>query len=71
MLRGTLTMTYISQYEKDMKNAFDQLQKAIKDQVWNTSDYRVSLSLSALLILITNMYKMIAEIGDKINGENE
>lgn len=64
-------MTYISQYEKDMKNAFDQLQKVIKDQVWNTSDYRVSLSLSALLILITNMYKMIAEIGDKINGENE
>ena len=63
-------MTYISQYEKDIDYAFDQLQKATAN-AWNTPDYKIIQAMNVLLQLIGKMYGMVAEIGDKINGENE
>lgn len=63
-------MSYISQYEKDMDYAYDQIQKATAN-AWNTSEYKTIQALNALLQLTGSMYKIVAEIGDRINGENE
>ena len=53
-------MTYISQYKKDMDVAYDQIEKAINNATIQ--------ALNALLLLMDGMYRMIAEIGDEING---
>ena len=63
-------MSYILQYEKDMDYAYDQIQKATAN-AWNTPDYKIIHALNILLQLTGNMYKMDAEIGDKVNGDNE
>lgn len=63
-------MSCISQYEKDMDYVYDQIQKATAN-AWNASEYKTIQALNALLQLTGNMYKMVAEIGDRINGENE
>lgn len=63
-------MTYISQYKKDMDVAYDQIEKAINN-AWNTPEYKTIQALNALLLLMDSMYRMIAEIGDEINGTNK
>jgi len=63
-------MKYILQYEKDMDCAYDQIQEATAN-AWNTPDYKIIQAMNVLLQLTGNMYKMVAEIGDKINGEDE
>lgn len=63
-------MTYISQYKKDMDVAYDQIEKAINN-AWNTPEYKTIQALNALLLLMDGMYRMIAEIGDEINGTNK
>lgn len=63
-------MNCISQYEKDMDYAYDQIQKATTN-AWNTSEYKTIQALNALLQLTGSMYKMVAEIGDRINGESK
>ena len=63
-------MTYISQYKKDMDVAYDQIEKAINN-AWNAPEYKTIQALNALLLLMDSMYRMIAEIGDEINGTNK
>lgn len=62
-------MSYISRYKDDMDYAYDQLQKATAN-AWDTPQYRTLQAMNVLLQLVGNAYKMIAEIGDKIDGEN-
>ena len=62
-------MSYISRYEDDMDYAYDQLQKATVN-AWDTPQYRTLQAMNVLLQLVGNAYKMIAEIGDKIDGED-
>ena len=54
----------------DINAAYDQIQKATAN-AWNTSEYKTIQAVNALLQLTGSMYKMVAEIGDRINGESE
>lgn len=63
-------MSYISQYEKDMDYAYDQIQKATANP-WNLSEYKIIQALNVVMRLVGSTYEIVAEIGDKLNGESE
>ena len=63
-------MTYKERYERDMDYAYDQIQKATAN-AWNLSEYKVIQALNVVMRLVGSTYEIVAEIGDKINGESE
>lgn len=63
-------MSYISQYEKDMDYAYDQIQKATAN-AWNLPEYKIIQALNVVMRLVGSTYEIVAEIGDKLNGESE
>lgn len=63
-------MTYKERYERDMDYAYDQIQKATAN-AWNLPEYKVIQVLNVVMRLVGSTYEIVAEIGDKINGESE
>lgn len=63
-------MTYKERYERDMDYAYDQIQKATAN-AWNLPEYKVIQALNVVMRLVGSTYEIVAEIGDKINGESE
>ena len=63
-------MTYKERYECDMDYAYDQIQKATANP-WNLSEYKIIQALNVVMRLVGSTYEIVAEIGDKLNGESE
>lgn len=63
-------MTYKERYERDMDYAYDQIQKATAN-AWNLPEYKVIQALNVVMRLVGSTYEIVAEIGDKLNGESE
>lgn len=63
-------MTYKERYERDMDYAYDQIQKATAN-AWNLPEYKIIQALNVVMRLVGSTYEIVAEIGDKINGESE
>lgn len=63
-------MTYKERYERDMDYAYDQIQKATAN-AWNLPEYKIIQALNVVMRLVGKTYEIVAEIGDKINGESE
>ncbi len=63
-------MTYKERYERDMDYAYDQIQKAMANP-WNLSEYKIIQALNVVMRLVGSTYEIVAEIGDKLNGESE
>ena len=62
-------MTYKERYECDMDDACEQIQKATAS-AWNSSDYKIIQALNVIMQLVSSVYKIVAEIGDKVNEES-
>lgn len=63
-------MTYKERYERDMDYAYDQIQKATANP-WNLPEYKMIQALNVVMRLVGSTYEIVAEIGDKLNGESE
>ncbi len=63
-------MTYKERYERDMDYAYDQIQKATAN-AWNLPEYKMIQALNVVMRLVGSTYEIVAEIGDKLNGESE
>jgi len=63
-------MTYKERYERDMDYAYDQIQKATAN-AWNLPEYKIIQALNVVMRLVGSTYEIVAEIGDKLNGESE
>lgn len=63
-------MMYKERYERDMDYAYDQIQKATAN-AWNLPEYKIIQALNVVMRLVGSTYEIVAEIGDKLNGESE
>lgn len=63
-------MTYKERYERDMDYAYDQIQKATVN-AWNLPEYKIIQALNVVMRLVGSTYEIVAEIGDKLNGESK
>ncbi len=63
-------MTYKERYERDMDYAYDQIQKATAN-AWNLPEYKIIQALNVVMRLVGSTYEIVAEIGDKLNGESD
>lgn len=60
-------MTYKEQFHADVKEAKSYLED-LKKSAWIDESTMIIGGLNIIIQLTANMYRMIAEIGDKIDG---
>lgn len=59
-------MTYKERYKRDMDIAYEEMKFRFNEN----NDYRNIRMMNVLLEIVSNIYEIVAEIGDKINGES-
>ena len=59
-------MTYKERYKRDMDIAYEEMKFRLNEN----NDYRNIRMMNVLLEIVSNIYKIVAEIGDKVNEES-
>ncbi len=59
-------MTYKERYNRDMDIAYEEMKFRLNEN----NDYRNIRMMNVLLEIVSNIYEIVAEIGDKVNEES-
>lgn len=59
-------MTYKERYNRDMDIAYEEMKFRFNEN----NDYRNIRIMNVLLEIVSNIYEIVAEIGDKVNEES-
>jgi len=59
-------MTYKERYKRDMDIAYEEMKFRLNEN----NDYRNIRMMNVLLEIVSNIYEIVAEIGDKVNEES-
>ena len=59
-------MTYKERYNRDMDIAYEEMKFRLNEN----NDYRNIRRMNVLLEIVSNIYEIVAEIGDKVNEES-
>lgn len=59
-------MTYKERYKRDMDIAYEEMKFRFNEN----NDYRNIRMMNVLLEIISNIYEIVAEIGDQVNEES-
>lgn len=59
-------MTYKERYKRDMDIAYEEMKFRFNEN----NDYRNIRMMNILLEIVSNIYEIVAEIGDQVNEES-